>query len=164
VLAATLSPVYGIYNGFELCENAALPGKEEYARSEKYEYKVWDWDRPGNIKDDIAKLNRFRRENPALQLFANLRFLPAADENVLFYAKMTPDRANIVFVAVNLDPHHAHEAVLEFPLHEIGSAPHEEFELEELFSGARTRWRGAHHRIRLDPQQNPASVWRVLKG
>ena len=65
VLAATLSPVYGIYNGFELCENTPIPGREEYLHSEKYEYKVWDWDRPGNIKEDIAVLNRFRRNNPA---------------------------------------------------------------------------------------------------
>ena len=63
-LAGTLSPAYGIYNGFELCENAAIPGREEYIHSEKYEYKVWDWDRPGNIKRDVAVLNRFRRENP----------------------------------------------------------------------------------------------------
>jgi len=66
VLAGTLSPAYGIYNGFELCENQAIPGREEYFHSEKYEYKVWDWDRPGNIKRDIRILNRFRRDNPAL--------------------------------------------------------------------------------------------------
>src|SRR6516165_1350100 len=92
VLAATLSGVYGIYNGFELCENTPVPGleepiaseqqefielygsapppaREEYLNSEKYEYKVWDWDRPGNIKEDIRILNRFRRDNPALQEF-----------------------------------------------------------------------------------------------
>jgi starch synthase (maltosyl-transferring) len=162
VLAATLSGVYGIYNGFELCENAALPGKEEYARSEKYEYKVWDWDRPGNIKPDIAKLNAFRKANPALHLFTNLRFHPAHDEHVLFYSKVTADRSNMVFVAVNLDPYAAHEAMLDWPLHEMGVKPHEEVELEELFTGIRTRWRGAHHPIRLDPEANPAAVWRVV--
>ena len=74
-LAATLSPAYGIYNGFELCENTAIPGREEYLNSEKYEYKVWDWDRPGNIKDDIRVLNRFRHANLPLHEFLNLRFL-----------------------------------------------------------------------------------------
>src|SRR5262249_14903663 len=74
VLAATLSPTYGIYNGFELCENQAIPGTEEYLHSEKYEYKVWDWDRPGNIKDEIARVNRIRRENPSLQHLVNLSF------------------------------------------------------------------------------------------
>jgi starch synthase (maltosyl-transferring) len=161
VLAATLSGVYGIYNGFELCENAALPGKEEYARSEKYEYKVWDWDRPGNIKDDIRKLNRFRRDNPALHLFTNLRFHPSGDDDILFYSKMTEDRSNVVFVAVNLDPHQPHEAVLDFPLHDMGVSPNDEFRLDEVFTGAATRWRGAHHRMRLDPHENPAAVWRL---
>ena len=84
-----MSPAYGIYNGFELCENAPIPGREEYIHSEKYEYKVWDWDRPGNIKRDIAVLNRFRRNNPALHELTNLRFLDCADPNILAYAKMS---------------------------------------------------------------------------
>jgi starch synthase (maltosyl-transferring) len=108
VLAATLSSVYGIYNGFELCEATPIPGKEEYLDSEKYEYKVWDWDRPGNIKDYIATVNRIRRDNPALQELDNLRFYPAHDDSILFYGKMTPDRGNMVFVAVNLDPFEPH--------------------------------------------------------
>ena len=68
VLAATLSTVYGIYNSFELCENTAIPGREEYLNSEKYEYKVWDWDREGNIKDFIKKINAIRTNNSALQI------------------------------------------------------------------------------------------------
>src|SRR5438552_1013592 len=102
-LAGTLSPAYGIYNGFELCENAAITGREEYIHSEKYEYKVWDWDRPGNIKRDIAILNRFRRENPAVQELTNLRFLDCADPNLLAYAKATANRSNIVIAVVNLE-------------------------------------------------------------
>src|SRR6185437_6393649 len=100
VLAATLSPSYGIYNGFELCENAAIPGREEYLHSEKYEYKVWDWDRPGHIKNEIAALNRFRRVNPALHGFVNLRFYEASDDNILFYGKSAGTDAprNVVLV------------------------------------------------------------------
>ena len=64
VLAATLSSVYGIYNGFELCEATPIPGKEEYLNSEKYEYKVWDWDRPGNIKDFVTRVNKIRPREP----------------------------------------------------------------------------------------------------
>ena len=116
MLAATLSPVYGIYNGFELCENTPIPGREEYLHSEKYEYKVWDWDRPGNIKEDIAVLNRFRRNNPAMQEFVNLRFLSCGDPNILAYAKISADRANVVIIVVNLDPHGAHEDTVELPL------------------------------------------------
>jgi starch synthase (maltosyl-transferring) len=85
-LAATLSSSWGIYSGFELCEARALPGKEEYASSEKYEIVNWDLDRPGNIKDFIARLNRARLEHRALQSYRNLRFHPAGNDRVLFYS------------------------------------------------------------------------------
>ena len=91
-LAATLSSVYGIYCGYELCENTPVPGKEEYLNSEKYEYKVWDWDRPGNIIDYITRINPIRREHPALQEYDNLRFYSGDDENIICYGKATPDR------------------------------------------------------------------------
>ena len=87
VLAATLSSVYGIYSGFELCENAALPGREEYLDSEKYQLKERDWDAPGNIKALITQLNRIRRENRALHFYDNLRFHPVDNEALLFYSK-----------------------------------------------------------------------------
>jgi len=160
VLAATLSSVYGIYNGFELCEATAVPGTEEYQDSEKYQYKVWDWDRPGNIKDDITAVNRIRRENPALQHLKNLRFYRASDDNVLFYGKMTPERDNIVLIAVNLDPFEAHEADLEFPLAEIGIGAEDPYEVEELLSGQKHLWRGASQHVRLDPHRNPAAIFR----
>jgi starch synthase (maltosyl-transferring) len=164
VLAGTLSPAYGIYNGFELCENAAIPGREEYLHSEKYEYKVWDWDRPGNIKRDIAILNRFRRENLALQELTNLRFLDCADPNILAFAKATADRGNIVIVAVNLDPHARHEADLDLPLGEFGLAPDREFSLEEAFTGRVVSWRGVHQHLVLDPERNPALLFRLLSA
>src|SRR5215813_1892064 len=156
VLATTLSGVYGIYNGFELCENTPVSGpveavastdpefvelygeipvvrREEYLDSEKYEYKVWDWDRTGNIQEDIAILNRFRRDNPALHEFLNLRFLSCADPNILAYAKRSIDGTNTVIVAVNLDPHAAHEGDVELPLAEFGVSD-TEFSLEEAFT------------------------------
>jgi starch synthase (maltosyl-transferring) len=162
VLAATLSSVYGIYNGFELCEATPIPGKEEYLNSEKYEYKVWDWDRPGNIKDTIAAVNRIRRENPALQELDNLRFYPAHDDNILFYGKMTPDRSNMVFVAVNLDPFEPHAADVEFPLSDMGIPEPETYEVEELLSGAKHLWRGGRQHVRLDPAENPAAILRIV--
>src|SRR5690606_33395466 len=85
VLAATLSSVYGIYSGFELCEATPVPGKEEYLNSEKYEIKAWDWDRPGNIRPLIKRLNQLRRENPALQEYDNLHFHLCDNDQVLFY-------------------------------------------------------------------------------
>jgi starch synthase (maltosyl-transferring) len=86
-LAATLSPLYGIYSGYELCENAAVPGTEEYLDSEKYEVKVRDWEAPGHLKGYIASLNRMRREHAALQQAGNLAFYESDDPHVLCYGR-----------------------------------------------------------------------------
>ncbi len=161
VLAATLAGNYGIYSGFELCEATAIPGTEEYLDSEKYEYKVWDWDRPGNIKAEIARINRIRRDNPALRHLANLRFYSADDPNILFYGKMTEDRTNVVLVAVNLDPFGLHEAELRLPLAELGIAEDETFAVTELLTEREENWRGPRFRVRLDPQANPAVLFRL---
>jgi starch synthase (maltosyl-transferring) len=163
VLAATLSPVYGIYSGFELCENRAIPDSEEYLHSEKYEYKVWDWDRPGHIKDDIARLNRLRRDHPALHHLANLRFHPADHPQVLFYGKAGEAGGAPIFVAVNLDPFAAHTAEVEFPLVEMGIAATETFTAIELFTDEEHRWRDARQRLTLDPGINPAAIFRIAR-
>jgi starch synthase (maltosyl-transferring) len=162
VLAGTLSPAYGIYNGFELCENLAIPGREEYLHSEKYEYKVWDWDRPGNIKRDIGVLNRFRRDNPALHEFTNLRFLDCPHPQILAYAKATADRGNIVIAVVNLDPHGVHAGEIVLPLDEWGLTPDREFSVEEAFTGRVLAWRGTRQHVTLDPEANPALLFRLL--
>jgi len=162
VLAATLSGVYGIYNGFELCEATPIPGKEEFLHSEKYEYKVWDWDRPGNIKDYVAKVNWLRGENPALQEMHNLRFYTASDDDILFYGKMTADKSNVVFIAVNLDPFKPHDSFITFPLEEMGIKPTDPFVAVEQFSGRRLEWRGAKQWIRLDPFLNPCEIFKVI--
>lgn len=160
-LAASLSSVYGMYNGYELCEATPVPGKEEFFNSEKYEYKVWDWDRPGNIKDFITKINRIRRDNPALHEFENLRFYPSDDDNILFYGKMTNDRTNMVFFVVNLDPFDPHVAEIEFPLEAMGLLPGQTFQVDELLTSRRHLWRNAKQGVRLDPEVNPVEVYRI---
>jgi starch synthase (maltosyl-transferring) len=161
VLAATLSPVYGIYNGFELCENAALPGSEEYENSEKYEYKVWDWDRAGNIKEDIRIVNRFRRENAALQQFLDLRFLPCENPNIVAYAKRSLDGSNIVVAVVSLDPHQAQEGEVTLSLSEFALPEDREFFLEEAFTRRLYTLRSARQHFVLDPEENPALLFRL---
>lgn len=161
-LAATLSSLYGIYNGFELCE--ATPkeeGSEEYLHSEKYEYKVRDWDAPGNIKEYVSLVNRVRRENPALQTTRNLRLLSADDENVIFYAKWTQDRSNVVAVAVNLDPRSPHRSVVHFPAGEVGVPTGRLYQMKELVTGQRVEWRGESAEVFLDPQVEPAQIFRL---
>jgi starch synthase (maltosyl-transferring) len=160
-LAATLSSLWGIYSGFELCEATPLPGREEYLNSEKYEIKAWDWERPGNIRDFIARLNRIRRDNPALHELTNLRFHTAHDDNILFYGKATRARDNVIWIAVNLDPFAAHEARILLPLEELGIEEDTEIEVEELLEGRRFAWRGREQRIHLDPARNPCAIWRA---
>jgi len=162
VLTTTLSSVYGMYSGFELCEGTPVPGKEEYLDSEKYEIKAWDWNRPGNIRPLIRRLNQIRRENPALQEYDNLRFHLTDSDQVIFYEKGTADGANVVFVAVNLDPFESHDVTLFFPLDSVGVAEHETWEAEELLQGGAHLWQGSHQRIRLDPAA-PARIWRVRR-
>jgi starch synthase (maltosyl-transferring) len=163
VLAATLSSVYGIYSGYELCENAAIPGTEEYLDSEKYEIRVRDWDAPGNIKDYIARINRIRRENPALAEYRNLRFYEADDDNVLFYGKRGPEGADAVFVAVNLDPYEAHEARIHLPLAELEIGAEERFQVHELLTDRHHLWRGPVQTVRLDPREEPAAIFRLSR-
>jgi starch synthase (maltosyl-transferring) len=120
---------------------------------------VWDWDRAGNIKEDIAVLNRFRRNNPALQEFLNLRFLNCNDPNILAYAKISSNRANFVIIVVNLDPHGAHGDTVELPLAEFGIAADAAYSLDEVFTGRATACRGPYQRFHLDPAINPALVF-----
>ncbi|WP_052763985.1 maltotransferase domain-containing protein [Microvirga massiliensis] len=161
-LAATLSSVYGIYNGFELCEGTPIPGKEEYLDSEKYELKAWDYDRPGNIADHIRRLNRIRRENPALWDFRNILFLNAWNDQILAYARMTKEKDNCILALVNLDPHNRQECTYEVPLWEFGLPDHGSIDAEDLLAGGRLTLRGKTHRIALDPEQRPVVIWRLI--
>ncbi len=163
VLAATLSSLYGIYSGFELCENAALPGREEYLDSEKYQFKGRDWNAPGNIKDWITRLNRIRRENRALQLYDNLRFYHAENDAILFYGKMTPARDNIILVVVNLDPHRRHNSYIDVPVDQFGSMEGDIYQVHDLLSDARYIWYGRRNYVELDPEIQPAHIFRVRR-
>jgi starch synthase (maltosyl-transferring) len=161
-LAATLGTNYGIYSGFELCEATAVPGKEEYLNSEKYELKVWDWNRPGHIKEDVRRLNVLRQTSPALQTFANVTFYSAWNDNILYYAKMTPDRRDFLLFAVNLDPHNAQGAHFEVPLWEFGLPDDATIQAEDLVIGQHFSWTGKVQHMWLDPKERPYMIWRLL--
>jgi starch synthase (maltosyl-transferring) len=163
VLAATLSPVYGIYSGFELCEHVPVPGKEEYLDSEKYQFKGRNWDAPGNIKEYITKLNAIRKENRAFHEYANLRFHHAENDNVLFYSKITAARDNLILCAVTVDTHHSQTAFVHVPLEDLGIGQHETFQVEDLLTGERFLWTGARNFVSLNPHTRPAHIFRVRK-
>jgi starch synthase (maltosyl-transferring) len=160
LLAGTLSPSYGIYSGYELCENEPLrEGSEEYLHSEKYEVRWRDWNAPGNLNEEIRRLNRMRRENPALQRFDNLAFLGSTNERILFFHKADP-RGQLL-VAANLDPHAVQESTVEVPLGALGLAEDRSFQVEDLLSGERYTWRGPRAYVRLDPALAPGHVLRL---
>ncbi|MBK8022910.1 MAG: DUF3416 domain-containing protein [Chloroflexi bacterium] len=160
LLAATLGSTYGIYSGFEFFENVATaPGKEEYLNSEKYEIKVRDWTQPG-MKDLIALVNQIRCENPALQELRNISFFPAENDQILFFAKMTSDRSNILLIAVNLDPFQTQDANVRVPLDQIGLPWGSRFNVRDLLSGAVYNW-GEYNYVRLDPARLPAHILRI---
>jgi starch synthase (maltosyl-transferring) len=159
-LAATCSPLYGVYSGYELCEADAVPGTEEYANSEKYEIRVRDWRAPGHIIDYIARLNEVRRAHPALQQLRGLRFHAADSDHVLFYGRTSADGTDRLWVAVNLDPFEGHEATLTLPLGDLDLPPDGRVEVQELFTGRRQLWRGPTHRIAL-PRDEPAAIFHV---
>jgi starch synthase (maltosyl-transferring) len=163
-LAATLSSNYGVYSGFELLEHEPIPGREEYLDSEKYEIKVRDWNKPGNIKDYIGRLNHLRRANGALQQTENLRFVLVDDDLVLGYVKESVTGDNAVGVAVCLSGERPREFWFHFGDMTIGppDSPAPIREIENLVTGERRRveWNGI--RLRIDPAQDPALIFRCL--
>ena len=163
VLAATLSSVYGIYSGFELCENDALPGREEYLDSEKYQFKERDWDAPGNIKEFIARLNTIRRQNRALQFYDNLRFYHADNGAILFYGKTTPAREDIVFVVVNLDPFRRQNSMIDVPIELFAQNEGEPYQVHDLLDDSRYTWYGRRNYVELDPLTRPAHIFRLRR-
>ena len=162
VLAATLAPLYGIYSGFELNESVPVrPGSEEYLDSEKYQLVTRDYNAPGNIKQDIARLNRIRRENPALQTLPNLEFVQSDFDGILAYRRYAP--GNELLVVVNLDPHLMHETVIDVPLDRLGISEQEPYEVFDLLSGARYTWRGRRNYVKLDPSERVGHVFRITR-
>jgi starch synthase (maltosyl-transferring) len=159
-LAATLSGLWGVYNGFELCEaEAVAPGKEEYRDSEKYQIRVWDYDRPGNIIDEISKLNEIRRGNSALQSHLGLQFHNAFDEDVLYFSKTSND-GNMVLVAVSLDPFNSHTFEIEVPLWSFGLPDDAALIANDLMRDFEFVWQGKSQSVTLHPA-SPFCIWRI---
>ncbi len=159
-LAATLSGLWGMYSGFELCEAEPLPGREEYRDSEKYELKHRDFAAAETIAHEIASLNALRKREPALQSHLGVTFYNAFNDNVLYFAKTAQGRDDRILVAVSLDPHSAQECDFEVPLWEWGLADYETVEVEDLLHGTRFSWHGKVQHLRLSPSA-PYAIWRI---
>ncbi|MFE6456557.1 alpha-1,4-glucan--maltose-1-phosphate maltosyltransferase [Streptomyces cinereoruber] len=160
VLAATLSPSWGMYAGYELCENTPLrEGGEEYLDSEKYELRPRDWEsaeRAGRtITPLITNLNRIRRRHPALRRLRNLTFHDVDNPQVIAYSKRSG--SNTVLVVVNLDPHHTQEATVSLNMPELGLDWHETAPVRDELTGETYHWGRANY-VRLEPGVTPAHV------
>ncbi|MEW6380039.1 MAG: alpha-1,4-glucan--maltose-1-phosphate maltosyltransferase [bacterium] len=166
VLAATLSSSYGVYGpAFELCVSEGLPGREEYANSEKYEIRYWgDLSRQaGNLRDYLRKINSIRRDNPALQTTRNLQFYETENEYLIAYGKATDDLSNIVLVVVNLDPFHIQSGWVKLPLSQFGIGPDQPYLVHDLISEIKYIWYGERNYIELNPNLLPAHILRIRK-
>ncbi|MEM7600741.1 MAG: alpha-1,4-glucan--maltose-1-phosphate maltosyltransferase [Verrucomicrobiota bacterium] len=163
VLAATLSSSWGIYSGYELCENKPLPGREEYLDSEKYQLKTRDWDKPGNIKPFISRVNRARKDNPALQSYANIEFIPCDNDRIIAFYKWSEDRGNLILVVVNLDPHLKQESNLHLPLTALGIDEGSAFKVRDLIYEEVYTWRESTNFVSLDPRTKPVHLFSVEK-
>ena len=165
ILAATLGASYGIYGPpYELCENVAVqPGSEEYLDSEKYQIRLWDRDRPGNLNDLIKKVNKIRRENPALQTDQFLRFHELDNDNLIAYSKETEGRENVIITIVNLDPHHVQRGWVRLDLERWGLDPRESYQLHDLLTEARYFWAGSRNYVELNPQFVPAHIFALRR-
>ena len=161
-LAASLAGNWGMYNGFELCEGTPVPGKEEYLNSEKYEIRAWDWDRPGNIRADIARMNHLRQTHPALQEFTNLTFYNMWNDNIIYYGKRTADLSSFLLFAINLDPSNGQGGNFEVPLWEFGLPDDASIEVEDLVADYSFTWHGKTQHVYIDPNQRPYYIWRLI--
>ncbi|MFF8451315.1 alpha-1,4-glucan--maltose-1-phosphate maltosyltransferase [Streptomyces leeuwenhoekii] len=165
VLAATLSPAWGIYSGYELCENTPLrEGGEEYLDSEKYQLKPRDWEtaeREGRtITPLITRLNTIRRNSPALRQLRDLHFHHVDNDQVIAYSKRKG--ANTVLAVVNLDPHHTQEATVSLDMPQLGLDWHESVSVRDELTGETYHWGRANY-VRLEPGRRPAHVFTVLR-
>jgi starch synthase (maltosyl-transferring) len=174
VLAATLTASWGIYGpAFELLEHEPRDeGSEEYLHSEKYQLRRWDLGRPESLRKVIARVNRIRRDHPALQRNRSLRFHPTDNEHLLCYSKRSRTPAtggppgqtdDLVLMVVNLDPRHRQAGWTQLDLEALGIAPGEDFQVHDLLGGAWYRWHGPRNYVELDPGVTPAHIFQVIR-
>jgi starch synthase (maltosyl-transferring) len=166
VLAATLAASYGIYGpAYELLEGEPRePGSEEYRDSEKYQLRHWDLARADSLAPFIARVNRIRRDNPALHADHSLQFLNVDNDQLIAYLKRAdaedhPDGANVVLCVVNLDPHHEQSGWIDLDAQALGIDTEQPFQMHDLLANQRFVWQGARRFVRLDPARSPAHVF-----
>ncbi|MFW6134890.1 MAG: alpha-1,4-glucan--maltose-1-phosphate maltosyltransferase, partial [Elusimicrobiota bacterium] len=166
ILAATLSSNYGIYGPpYERFINKAVPGKEEYHNSEKYELKNW---LPEEVKEStrelFATINKIREENPEFHKTSNIRFLPVENNQLLYFAKFNEEQTDAILVVINLDPHYRQSGWVKVPLYELNILPEKSFLAEDLLGGGKYIWQGEYNYVELNPHILPAHILKIRKN
>jgi len=163
ILAATMSSNYGLYGPvYEFGINTPAPGKEEYIDNEKYEIKHWNWTQYTRIKEYIARINRIRKDNPALQTTWNIVFAETQSEQVICYCKADEKSGNTIIVVVNLNPHQTQSTMVKLPFEKIGLKGQDSITLHDLISGDKYTWSSAWNYVELNPYDVPAHIFKVV--
>jgi starch synthase (maltosyl-transferring) len=165
VLAATLAANYGIYGPtYELLESAPRePGSEEYRDSEKYQLRHWTIDSSDSLWSLIARMNRIRRDNIALQSDRGLHFCPIDNDQLIAYLKIDAGSVNVILTVVNLDPHQPQSGWVDLDVNALKLDGDQPYQVHDLLSEQRYIWRGRHNYVMLDPLRLPAHVFRLRR-
>ena len=165
ILAATLSANYGIYGPtYELMESTPRePGSEEYRDSEKYQLRHWSLQQPDSLWSLIARMNRIRRENIALQADTGLNFCKIENDQLIAYFKTDAGGSNIILTVVNLDPHQPQSGWIDLDVGALKFDSDQPYQVHDLLSDQRYIWRGRYNYVLLDPQRAPAHVFRLRR-
>jgi starch synthase (maltosyl-transferring) len=165
ILAATLAANYGIYGPtYELMESAPRePGSEEYRDSEKYQLRHWTLQQPDSLWSLIARMNRIRRENAALQSDSGLHFCKIDNDQLIAYLKVDSSSTNVILTVVNLDPHQPQSGWVDLDIGALKLEPEQSYQVHDLLSDQRYIWRGRYNYVLLDPQRAPAHVFRLRR-
>ncbi|WP_031527356.1 alpha-1,4-glucan--maltose-1-phosphate maltosyltransferase [Dyadobacter crusticola] len=162
ILAATLSSNYGLYGPvYEYGVNTPHPGKEEYTDNEKYEIKHWDWDRYSRTREIITRVNKIRKENPALQTTWNINFAETNNDMVICYTKVDPLSNNLLIIAVNLDFFNTQGANIKVPLHKLGMHWEQSYRVRDMLSGELYDWHGEYNYVQMNPYEMPAHIFKI---
>ena len=162
VLAALLSPAWGMYSGYELAENVAVrEGSEEYLNSEKYEYRPRNWDDPSSLAPYITRLNEIRRNHAGFRQLRNIWFHAVSNDNLIAFSKTAENRTDPVLTIVNLDPYTAQAGETWLDLWQLGLENAGPYEAHDLLTDTTYIWHGPANYVRLDPSEEPAHVLRL---
>lgn len=162
LLAATLAPSYGIYSGYELCENRPQSeSNEEYLNSEKYELKKREWDDSDSIGPFIKRLNEIRRAHPSLQQLRGTMIHHGDNDSILAYSRFTHDRSDVILCVVNLDPHHFHDDMITVDLNSLQISESNDYEAYDELTGESYIWNGRTNFVRIDPSTQPGHIFHL---